>query len=229
MCTTAGTPCLSSVLCERIMQADPPETVFTGCASQYEKGSGRDGSSNLTHVRSTSACLTARLCCGPPRSSFLGLREWLSPLWRRRVPYTKFLLQLPQVLRPPLFPVNRDHAPRCASATQCPRHILREETCTLGGVQTNDCGGRKRCGRQSEVREFEDLQCELVLDSDWQPKERVVKVVAFAVPLHHIREFRVVDVVHLASKWAVMSGRKGGRKRVMGIFWGYARDRACRV
>ena len=148
----------------------------------------RTRSRELQSLRHTSRPL---LCC------LCGLFQRFPPFRHWRIPHTKLLLELFNILRPPLLPVHRDQAFRRATASESPGNVFLEQTCAFGRREPDDGQSGKRGHRKSKIGEFEELESNLVFDRDGKGTQRVVEVVTFAVALHHVGEFRVVDVVYL--------------------------------
>lgn len=58
---------------------------------------------------------------------------------------------------------------------------------------------RYRGNGQAEVGEFEELEGEFGFDVDGEVADAVIEIMTFAVALHDVGEFGVVDVVHLIN------------------------------
>ena len=128
----------------------------------------------------------------------LSFRKRSTPLRWRRIPDTQLPLQLLDVLFPPFLPIHRDQAPRAAATLQRPRDVVPEQAGALSvrEPEVPERGAKTGHG-QTEVRELEELDGELVRDGDGHVGDAVVEVVAFAVALHHVCELGVVDIVDL--------------------------------
>lgn len=113
------------------------------------------------------------------------------------IPNAKLFLQFFNILIPSLLPVNGYQALRAPSTPERPRNMLLQPIAPCRREHARCSNSRQTRHRKSQVREFKRLHNDLVFDAHWHRSDTVVEVVTFAIPLHHVGEFWIVDVMNL--------------------------------
>lgn len=129
--------------------------------------------------------------------------------------------QLPHIPLQQLLPINTNQLLGPEPIPNRPRQVRGPKPPPLPALQPRD-GKQTQPGHgQPRVRELEPLERHLPLHDDGQIRQRVVEIVAFPVPLHHVRQFFVVHVAYARARvrghaFAVEPGCVGGAEGVGG-------------
>lgn len=104
----------------------------------------------------------------------------------------------PQVVHIPLqllLPKDIDYVLTPYAVLNRPRHVHPEKASPLGRLQRGHGQHAEARHRQQRVGEFKRLERHLALSDRGQTRQGVVKVMALAVPLHHVGALLVVNVL----------------------------------